>query len=212
MSLTIKNPDGFVLIGGASSRMGRDKGQMSIGGRKLFERSAAALSSICLNNVTLVGKPDFAHSFPVIPDVNIDSTPHSRASIYGLYTALVFAKTPWIAVLACDLPFVTGALITRLAGYCSNEFDAIVPVQPDTKSQPLCAFYRREGCLPVVEALVGKGELKIRGLLSSISTRFVEFDEIAALDGSADFFLNVNKPEDYQAAAAIAESYAYQEC
>ena len=93
----------------------------------------------------------------------------------------------------------------RLAGYCSNDFDAIVPVQSDAKPQPLCAFYRREGCLPVVEAMIRKDELKIQRLLSRISTRFVKFDEIADLDDSANFFLNVNKPEDYQAAIAIAD-------
>ncbi|MBC7900398.1 MAG: molybdenum cofactor guanylyltransferase [Saprospiraceae bacterium] len=210
MSIKINNPAGFVLIGGASSRMGSDKAQMSIGGRQLFERSAAALNSICRGSVTLVGEADYAHSFQIIPDINIDPTTHSRASIYGLYTALAFAKTPWIAVLACDLPFVTGDLMTRLAVYCSNEFDAVIPIQPDAKPQPLCAFYRREGCLQVVEAMVGNDELKIQNFLSRINTRFVEFDEIADLDGSANFFLNVNKPEDYQAAAEIAAVDAYQ--
>lgn len=203
MSITI-NTDGFVLIGGASSRMGSDKAQMSIAGQKLYERSAAALNGICRGSVTLVGEADFAHNFAIIPDINLDPTTHPRASIYGLYTALVFAKTPWIAVLACDLPFVTGDLMARLAGFCSNEFDAFVPVQPDTKPQPLCSFYRRDVCLPVVEAMVGNKELRIQNLLSAISTRFVEFDEITDLDSSSDFFLNVNTPEEYKTALRIA--------
>ena len=200
----IKDVEGFVLIGGASSRMGRDKAEMVVGGRRLFERSRAALSVICSSSITLVGRTNFDHDAPIIPDIDINSPTRKRASIYGLYTALASAKTLWIAVLACDLPFITGELMIRLAGYCSNDFDAIVPVQSDAKPQPLCAFYRREGCLPVVEAMIRKDELKIQRLLSRISTRFVKFDEIADLDDSANFFLNVNKPEDYQAANAIA--------
>ena len=200
-----KDVEGFVLIGGASSRMGRDKAEMFLGGRKLFERAASALDGICLGNVKLVGKADFAHNFAIIPDINLDLITHSRASLYGLYTALAFAKTPWIAILACDLPFVTENLMTRLAEYRSNEFDAVVPFQPDGQPQPLCAFYRREVSLVVVEAMVRNNDLKLQRLLSRISTRFLEFEEIANLDVSANFFLNVNKPEDYQAAIAIAD-------
>lgn len=206
MSITTKNHDGFVLIGGASSRMGRDKAQMSIGGRKLYERAGAALSGACRGSVTLVGKADFAHNFAIISDLNIGPAIHSRASIYGLYTALADAKTPWIAVLACDLPFVTEDLMTRLGGYCSNEFEAIVPIQTDTKPQPLCALYAREKCLPVVGAMIKNNDLKMQRLLSSINTRYVRFDEIADLDGSSDFFFNVNTPEHYEAALKIAAS------
>ncbi len=199
-----KDVEGFVLIGGASSRMGRDKAEMSLGGQRLFERAASALDGICQGEVTLVGKADFDHDTPIISDISIDPSNQIRASIYGLYTALAFAKTTWISVLACDLPFVTKDLMARLAEYCSNEFDAIVPAQPDGQPQPLCAFYRREVSLVVVEAMVRNDDLKLQRLLSRITTRFIEFDEIADLDGSANFFLNVNKPEDYQAAIAIA--------
>lgn len=199
-----KDVEGFVLIGGASSRMGRDKAEMCIGGRRLFERAAAALDGICQGKVTLVGKAGFDHDIPVITDIRVNPSNQIRASIYGLYTALAFANTPWIAVLACDLPFVTEDLMTRLAEYRSNEFDAVVPFQPDGQPQPLCAFYRREVSLVVVEAMVRNDDLKLQRLLSRVSTRFLEFEEIANLDGSANFFLNVNKPEDYQTAIAIA--------
>ena len=92
----------------------------------------------------------------------------------------------------------------RLASYCSNEFDAVVPVQPDAKLQPLCAFYRREKCLPIVKQLIDEGDVKMQSLISSLRTRFVEFDEIAELAGSANFFHNVNRPEDYETALEIA--------
>lgn len=196
--------EGFVLVGGASSRMGRNKAQMVIGGRKLFERSANGLTKVCHGNVTLVGDmgSDFDCELPIIRDIGSESPTRSRAPVIGLLTALKFAKTAWIAILACDLPFVTAESLTRLASYRSNERDAVVPVQPDGRPQTLCAFYRRETCLPIVEAMVTRGDLKMQGLLSYVRTRFVRFDEIADLPGSADFFVNVNEPEDYEKAVA----------
>ena len=192
--------DGFVLVGGASSRMGRDKAQMSVGGAKLFERGANALSAICEQRVALIGRAgsEFDCALPLLCDIRTEG--EVRAPIIGLYTALTYAATPWIAILACDLPFVTPDLMGRLGRLCTNEFDAVVPVQPDTRPQPLCAFYRREKCFPVVETMIRQGDLKMQTLLSPIRTRFVQFDEISDLDGSADFFLNVNHSDDYKTA------------
>jgi molybdopterin-guanine dinucleotide biosynthesis protein A len=132
---TAQNLHGFVLIGGASSRMGRDKAQMVIGGQKLFERTVAALRAVCPHRITLVGKvgSDFDSDLLVIGDVFVGATDNIRAPIVGVYAGLLHANTPWIVVLVCDLPFVTGDLMTKLAGYCSNEFDAVVPVQTDAR-------------------------------------------------------------------------------
>ena len=46
--------DGFILIGGASSRMGADKAQLELGGQSFVERIAQALSSIA-DRVSVVG-------------------------------------------------------------------------------------------------------------------------------------------------------------
>lgn len=201
--------DGFVLVGGSSSRMGRDKAQMVIGGQKLFERSALVLSEFGCRSISLVGVQSgfLADSTDIdivaVPDLHVIDKDLPRAPIVGLYTALAKAMSPWIVVLACDLPFATGDLMTKLAEFCSNEFDAVVPIQSDARPQPLCAFYRRERCLTVVEEMLKTGDLKLQQFLSLVSTIYVEFDEIADLDGSAHFFLNVNEPDDYEAALKI---------
>jgi molybdopterin-guanine dinucleotide biosynthesis protein A len=40
-------------------------------------------------------------------------------------------------------------------------------------------------------------------LLAQVRTRWVTFDELSDLPGAADFFLNVNTPDDYQRAKEI---------
>ena len=133
--------EGFVLAGGASSRMGQDKAHICLGGKRFFERAAAALRPICHGRLSVVGgtRADLAFQtgldIALLPDLlEIRGTKVPQAPIVGLYTALTYAKMPWIAILACDLPFVTGDLMIRLAGYRSDEIDAIVPIQPDANS------------------------------------------------------------------------------
>jgi molybdopterin-guanine dinucleotide biosynthesis protein A len=79
-------------------------------------------------------------------------------------------------------------------------FDAIVPIQPDKRPQPLCAIYRRASCSAVVSQLIAEGEHKPRALLAKVRTRWVNFNEISDLPGAQEFFLNVNTPEDYELA------------
>ncbi len=211
--------EGFIFAGGASLRMGEPKYKLQIGGKTFVERAALALDVISNGQIIIVGEIDDQYlkvkdadgkdrSLRNVQDNVIErelgKNGAARGAMIGLYTALTYSKTNWISILACDLPLVTGDLMKRLASYCSNEFDAVVPVQPDAKLQPLCAFYRREKCLPIVKQLIDQRDVKMQSLVSRIRTRFVEFDEIADLDGSPNFFLNVNRPEDYETALEIA--------
>jgi molybdopterin-guanine dinucleotide biosynthesis protein A len=211
MDQSIDQIEGYVLAGGASSRMGRDKARMCVGGKPLFERAASALSDICYqvflvggDGIPFVSGPGLDIVF--IPDIQTDGENTPRAPIIGLYTALMNAKTDWIAALACDLPCVTGSLFRRLRSFRSNDFDAVVPVQKDARSQPLCAFYKRERCLEAVESMLTEGDLKLQRLLSRVQACYVGFDEISALPGPGNFFLNVNTYKDYELAKSTLES------
>jgi molybdopterin-guanine dinucleotide biosynthesis protein A len=184
--------EGFILVGGASSRMGADKAGLSLGGRSFVERIAVALQSVA-ENIRLVGARDErdALGLAVVRDVYA-----KWGALGGLHAALAAARAPWAAIVACDLPFVTGELFVRLASLREN-FDAVVPVQPCGRPQPLCALYRRETCRPRAEELIAAGERRPRRLLTAVDTRRVMPDELADLDHSALFFTNVNTPEDF---------------
>ena len=130
--------EGFILAGGASNRMKRDKAELLLGGKTFIERAAFSLKTIAPQNIYIVGngkKESFG--LPVLPDV-IDKTAHG--AIIGLYTAFVHTKAEWTAVIACDLSFVTGELFENLTSLTTEDFDAVVPVQPGDRTQPLCAL------------------------------------------------------------------------
>lgn len=188
--------DGFILAGGASSRMGRDKARLLLGGQTLIERVAASLASITERVSVVSSRHDaFGCGLPVIADVH-----EGRGALGGLHAALAHSRADWVAIVSCDTPFVTAELFRALASRLDESSDAVAPVQPDARPQPLCALYRRRVCLQVTERLLCEGELRPRVLLQRVRTRWVPFEELAALEGAGLFFTNVNTPEDYEAA------------
>jgi molybdenum cofactor guanylyltransferase len=110
----------------------------------------------------------------------------------------------WAAISACDLPFASSELFQRLALFRDEKFDAAVPRQTDGRPQPLCAFYRPEKCLPIIETMLCGTDWSLQNLLRQVRTRFIEFDEIGDLPNSELFFLNINTPEDYDRAQTAA--------
>ena len=188
--------EGFILAGGLSSRMGEDKSGLRLGGLTFVERAAAALASVS-NRVRVVGsQPGLeSHGLAVVRDVH-----EGLGALGGLHAALEACGVTWAAVVSCDLPFATGELFQRLASLRGGDFDAVAPLQPDGRPQPLCALYAAARCRAIVEELIRAGELRPRVLLNRVRTRRVAFEELSDLDGAQHFFDNVNMPSDYEEA------------
>jgi len=199
MSAGMFDVEGFILVGGASTRMGSDKAQLKFGAQTGVDRIASALDSIA-SVIRLVGSREQAHhlQFQNVPDV------YERWGAFGgIHAALRACQSPWAAIVACDLPLVTGELFERLWRFAKAPCDAVVPVQPDGTQQPLCALYRRETCLPESERLIAGNEHTPRVLLAAVKTRWVEPSELADLNNAEDFFINVNTPGEYERAKLI---------
>ena len=172
--------------------MGTDKSRLLIAGQSFVCRIATQLSSFT-PLVTIVG------NLPDDLDLNLPSTPDvykEWGALGGVHAALSACRSEWAAIVACDLPFVTAELFHRLAGL-RDEFEAVAPVQNDGRRQPLCALYRTAPSLLSAEALIKTGERKPVALLQSVHTRWVPFGALEDLAGAADFFDNINTPQDY---------------
>lgn len=184
--------EGFVLVGGASSRMGRDKARLSLQGRSFVERVAEAVGMVA-GRVNLVGAKDVNSSlmYGNVPDVYA-----GWGALGGLHAALAACRAEWAAVVACDLPFVTGELFARLMSF-REDAEAVVPVQRDGRLQPLCALYRTHPCAERARELIEQGERRPRRLVQMVRARMVEWRELMDLNDAQLFFENVNTPEDY---------------
>ncbi len=190
---------GFILVGGQSSRMGEDKARLRFGGRTSVELIAGALQGVT-QIVTTVGWPQrTVEALPNIPDLRPGWGP-----LAGIEAALRHAKSEYCLIVACDFPFVTGELFEFLLERAPGS-DAIVPMQADTRPQPLCAIYRAENCLPATASALAADQHAPRALLERVRTHYIAFDELCHLAGSSNFFFNVNTPANYELAQRMFE-------
>jgi len=182
--------DAFILAGGASRRMGTDKSQLLLEGQTFTERIADTLLQVS-SIVTIVGRE--------IDHPRLNSTPDiypQWGALGGVHAALAAARTEWCLVVACDLPFVTADLFTRMATLRENH-EAVVPIQQDGRPQPLCSLYRIDPCLRRATELIKTGQRRPVDLLRSVKSRWLAFAELEDLDHAEQFFVNINTPEDY---------------
>ena len=185
--------DAFILVGGASSRMGKDKSQLLVEGQTFTDRIAQTLRPLT-NSISIVGKPLDASTLPAVPDVY-----PKWGALGGLHAALNACKREWAIVVACDLPFLTSELFLRLAEL-RMDHHAVVPVQQDDRPQPLAALYRVDPCLERATELIQAGKRRPLDLLEAVNTLWVAFAEITNVDQAERFFVNINTPRDYDEA------------
>lgn len=188
--------EGFILAGGNSRRMGTDKSRLTISGQSFVERIAGELSAVTFSikvvgNNLLETASRQAAGLQTAPDVY-----PQWGALGGVHAALSACSASWALVVACDLPFVTGSLFSRLAGF-RDDNEAVAPIQKDGIPQPLCSLYRVDTCLRVAEQLIKSGERKPVALLQSVRTRWISFSELSDLEGADGFFDNINTPEDF---------------
>ena len=184
--------EGFILVGGASRRMGTDKAKLHLQGQSFVERIAKTLASIA-TEVTLVGRvsADVGPELPKAPDIH-----PGWGALGGIHGALKACQSPWALVVACDMPFVTAELFAHLASLRTGH-EAVAPVQEDGRPQPLCALYEVASCLEQTEGLIQSGKHRPLSLLQCVRTCWVPYSELLELEGAERFFLNINTPQDY---------------
>jgi molybdopterin-guanine dinucleotide biosynthesis protein A len=192
--------EGFILAGGNSRRMGTDKSRLILNGQSFVERTARELAAVT-SSIKVVGS-DLSEDALKLP-FNLQTAPDvypQWGALGGLHAALAACTASWALVVACDLPFITSNLFTRLESFRTDN-EAVAPIQRDTIPQPLCSLYRVDPCLRTAEQLIKSGERKPIALLQSVRTRWVSFGELTDLEGADNFFDNINTPEDFARAS-----------
>ena len=192
---------GLVLAGGRSSRMGRDKALIRLGGRTLLERAIELVRSAGGTPV-IVGppRPEAALAGVTrVDDAEGDGEP--AGPLAALRCGLVATGAPRVVALGCDLPLLTPAFLALLVRE-SEHADAVVPECGGTR-HVLAAAYAR-ACLAAIEGRLARGERALHAILPEVRTRILREADLAEC-GGPDIFLNVNTPGDLERARAILE-------
>ncbi|MCB0396467.1 MAG: molybdenum cofactor guanylyltransferase [Flavobacteriales bacterium] len=158
---------GFVLAGGKSSRMGRDKALIPLHGTSMIEYATRSLLPVCSTVAIIAGNDRYRElGYPVYADVVPDSGP-----LAGICTGLAVSDSPLNIFVCCDSPFVTpefwSFLLDRTGG-C----DAVVPRSGDVL-YPLTAVYKKS-CLPVFRERLDTGKLKVREAIRCVRTNEID--------------------------------------
>lgn len=184
----------FILAGGKSTRMGRDKAFVDYDGRTLLARALNLARSIT-SDVRIVGSREkFAPFAPVVEDVFRDCGP-----LGGIHAALRASLTELNLMLAVDTPFVSPEILQHMIAQARSapEAAAVVP-RCAGGWQPLCAIYRREFA-DAAENALRAGQNRIDRLFEEVCTRAIEQEEMEAAGFSSAIFRNLNTPEELQA-------------
>lgn len=199
-----------IQAGGQSSRMGEDKALKTFLGRPLIERVIERLSPIADEVIVTTNHPE-DYSFlnlRLIPDLK-----PGRGALGGLYTAITSASNPMVAVVACDMPFASASFFEAATKLMIQETADVVIAReaPGAEGagksggfEPLHALYRRETCLPAIEAAIAADQWKVIAWFPEVKVRVLTPDEIKQFDPSGLAFWNVNTPEEFMEAEKIA--------
>ncbi|MCF0260726.1 MAG: molybdenum cofactor guanylyltransferase [Erysipelotrichaceae bacterium] len=185
----------LILSGGKSSRMKTDKASLPFRGSSFLKHAVEQLSfcgdlmlsTACESDYPEIDIPHVADQYP------------GCGPMAGICSGLAAAKNEWLFAVACDMPFFEADLAEKLFEAASKlddsrVFDAIVPLSPNGRMEPLCALYHKR-LLPVFEQSLKDGCFGLQKVLRQQRIVCIPFDQLH-LDPSV--FRNINTKADYE--------------
>ena len=180
-----KNITGIVLAGGKSSRMGSDKGLLTIYGKMFVEHVVDAMKPL-VDNIIIVSNNKMYDQFGYerIEDEIINSGPMA-----GLYSGLKHSESEYNLVLSCDIPLIKTKVLKKLSDTDYRNYD-VVQIQSQHKTMPLIAVYKKQ-CMDKCLELLEQDEKRLRVAVSQLKSKTILIE--SELD---NFVRNVNTKED----------------
>lgn len=180
-----KDITGIILSGGKNSRMGKDKGFLSLNGKLFTQYCIDALNPLVSETIIISNNKDYDRfGLKRVEDVIENAGP-----LAGLYSGLLQSKTPYNLVLSCDVPLVTSKILEKLIENISDEID-VAQIQSIGKTMPLIALYKTKN-KDMFYNLLKSGERRLRYAVNQCHVKNIKLNS-----ESEKFTFNVNTPED----------------
>lgn len=204
---------GIVLAGGRSTRMGRDKASLAVGGQTMLCRVVSTLHSIpnCRMIIVVVAEaqrlPELSGSVHVARDRSPNHGP-----LEAFATGLVELNKQSNDVgpigkcflTSCDAPFLRREFVQTVVAKCGDAIDAAVPVH-DGYVQPLAAVYSVH-VLPIVEELLSAGHRSLKSIFPLVRVEHVDSESLRQAEPELLSLRNVNTVDDFEWAERTAKS------
>lgn len=183
------NFSAVILAGGKSSRMGRDKAFLEIGGRTLLGRQIDTLVAAGAEDILISGRTDVDYSacgYRVLTD----EFPHA-GPLAGIHAALKNSKRPLTLVLAVDLPEMNAMFLRSLLMAATDR--GVIP-RVDGQVEPLAAVYPH-AALALARQMILQNNFAVRSFTDAcVQAGLATYEEVSA--DFARLFKNLNSPED----------------
>jgi molybdenum cofactor guanylyltransferase len=195
----LADPIGVILAGGLGRRIGGAKATVRLCGRPLITYPLEALRAV-LDDIAIIAKVDT--ELPSLPGASVWIEPQAvHHPLVGITQALVLAGNRPILVCAADLPLITPALITRIAGADPAGATAVL-CSRGGMVQPLLGCYLPRALEQLPNPEASGFDRPMREVVSSIGPRLLEVED-------PDELFNVNSPEDLLQAAVMLDRRRY---
>ena len=177
-----------ILAGGRSSRMGRDKAFVEMGGRPLLARQLEMVRSLGTDEVFISGRPNTDYTAFAVP-VLLDQFPDA-GPLAGIHAALTAANNPLLLVLAVDLPAMDAPVLHRLLQVAPGK--GVIP-RLGGQVEPLADIYP-VSALALLTQLLAQKDFAVRDFAAACVR-----DNLAVYAGLPDhfarYFINMNHPK-----------------
>ncbi len=189
-----------IQAGGQSRRMGQNKALMPFRGQTLIERVAARMRPIAAELLLITNRPE-DYQFLHLP-MDGDRV-QGKGPLGGLLTALEVARYETVAVVACDMPFVSPQLLQAEAELLESQgWDVVIP-ELNGGLEPLHAVYRKSACLGEIRRALQEERLRLDSWLGGVRVYRMDEAHLRRHDPDLMAFMNVNTPEEFQRAEEL---------
>jgi molybdopterin-guanine dinucleotide biosynthesis protein A len=181
--------------------MGTDKALLPFLGTPLIERLRDRFQSLESEMMIICNEfPSYEYlGLPLHTDLIPD-----RGALGGLYTALEISETPFLGLIAADMPFASPLLVKYMLDQLQDKnADAILP-STDFGVEPLHAVYRRKTCLPLVKEAIAQNLWRMNAWHDQANIEIIEPKQTINISESQYTFVNLNTPEDVSQAEKLA--------
>ena len=197
---------GYVLAGGGSTRFGRDKALVEVGGMPMIARMIQLLQSVT-QQVKIVAAAGKYAAFGT--EVVADRWP-GEGPFGGIITALEdaaasAARPEWNLMVSCDMPFLTHEWLAFLSERATDSKAQVVLPHSAGGPEPLCACYRTDAAT-ALRAAFERGVRKVTDGLQGVATEVLDESGWKRFDSAGRLFWNMNRAADFEEARRIWET------
>ncbi|HET9995266.1 MAG TPA: molybdenum cofactor guanylyltransferase [Candidatus Acidoferrum sp.] len=189
---------GWVLAGGGSTRFGRDKALVEVGGKPMLARMLELVQGVT-KSVKIVGPPEKYAEFGV--EIISDLWP-GEGPLGGIITALEDtaagdSPSEWNLIVSCDMPFLTRDWLACLAERAAKSAAQVVLAHSASGPEPLCACWRTNAAATLRSGFE-RGVRKVTEGIALLRAEVLDEADWKRFDSAGRLFWNMNTAADLE--------------